>query len=368
MSSPQAAGASALLLSAAKQKNIELTPADAAHRADQHRATTSTDVQAHAQGSGLINIVDAWDAIQDGATAHDYTVKAPVDTAIDFALKTPGFGTGLYDREGGLKAGQKKSYDVVITRTTGPDRTVGTSWTGRTTTAPSSSLGSDDGHAAAEQAGHRQGRGQGPGRPACTARSCRSDDPKHRGHRQADPDDRRRRQDLAEARVHLLGVRLGAAQQHQVVLRDRARGRQDPRGRPRRSAPRAARRGSSPSTRTASPVDPTAPRSSATRTTTTRRTPAARTCARTPSRRRASGRSRSSRAVRRRCSTTRTSWTSPCSARPSTRRSRPLPEAKVGTPAAGRLEGHERLRRDRRQARGRLAGLGEGRPPDHRER
>ena len=32
-------------------------------------------------------------------------MKAPVDTAIDYALKTPGFGTGLYDREGGLKAG-----------------------------------------------------------------------------------------------------------------------------------------------------------------------------------------------------------------------------------------------------------------------
>ncbi|MGW0552745.1 S8 family serine peptidase [Streptomyces sp. NPDC002926] len=123
MSSPQAAGASALLLSAAKQRHIELTPAKL------RTALTSTahripGVQAHEQGSGLINIVDAWDAIEDGATAHEYGVKAPVDTAIDFALKTPGFGTGLYDREGGLKAGQKKSYDVTITRTTGPDRPV----------------------------------------------------------------------------------------------------------------------------------------------------------------------------------------------------------------------------------------------------
>lgn len=123
MSSPQAAGASALLLSAAKQRHIELTPAKL------RTALTSTahripGVQAHEQGSGLIDIVDAWDAIEDGATAHEYSVTAPVDTAIDFALKTPGFGTGLYDREGGLKAGQKKSYDVVITRTTGPDRPV----------------------------------------------------------------------------------------------------------------------------------------------------------------------------------------------------------------------------------------------------
>lgn len=121
MASPQAAGASALLLSAAKQKGIALTPATL------RTALTSTadhikGTQAYEEGAGLINIVDAWDAIEDGATAHDYTVKAPVDTALDQALKTPGFGTGLYDREGGLKAGQKKTYDITITRTSGPDK------------------------------------------------------------------------------------------------------------------------------------------------------------------------------------------------------------------------------------------------------
>ncbi|MEU6142458.1 S8 family serine peptidase [Streptomyces sp. NPDC047081] len=123
MASPQAAGASALLLSAAKQKHIELTPATL------RTALTSTakhikGVQAYEEGAGLIDIVDAWDSIRDGATAHDYTVKAPVDTAIDYALKTPGFGTGLYDREGGLKSGDKKTYDVTITRTSGSDKAV----------------------------------------------------------------------------------------------------------------------------------------------------------------------------------------------------------------------------------------------------
>ncbi|MFJ1971373.1 S8 family serine peptidase [Streptomyces sp. NPDC087903] len=118
MASPQAAGASALLLSAAKQKHIALTPATL------RTALTSTaghikGVQAYEEGAGLIDIPAAWDSIRHGATAHDFTVKAPVDTAIDFALKTPGFGTGLYDREGGLKAGQKKTYPVTITRTSG---------------------------------------------------------------------------------------------------------------------------------------------------------------------------------------------------------------------------------------------------------
>jgi hypothetical protein len=123
MASPQAAGASALLLSAAKRKGIELEPATL------RTALTSTadhikGVQAYEEGAGLINIVDAWDSIADGASAQDYTVKAPVDTAIDYALKTPGFGTGLYDREGGLKAGQKKTYDVTVTRTSGADKAI----------------------------------------------------------------------------------------------------------------------------------------------------------------------------------------------------------------------------------------------------
>ncbi|GAA4021478.1 MULTISPECIES: S8 family serine peptidase [Streptomyces] len=123
MASPQAAGASALLLSAAKAKKIDLAPATL------RTALTSTadhisGVQAYEEGAGLINIEDAWDSILDGATAHAYTVKAPVDTAIDQFLKTPGFGTGLYDREGGLKAGQKKTYDVTITRTSGADKAI----------------------------------------------------------------------------------------------------------------------------------------------------------------------------------------------------------------------------------------------------
>ncbi|WP_328831409.1 S8 family serine peptidase [Streptomyces sp. NBC_00252] len=123
MASPQAAGASALLLSAAKQKHLALTPATL------RTALTSTadhikGVQAYEEGAGLIDIVDAWKSIKDGATSHEYTVKAPVDTAIDYALKTPGFGTGLYDREGGLKAGAKKTYDITLTRTTGADKAV----------------------------------------------------------------------------------------------------------------------------------------------------------------------------------------------------------------------------------------------------
>lgn len=123
MASPQAAGASALLLSAAKQARLDLTPAKL------RTALTSTadhisGVQAYEEGAGLINVPDAWRAIREGATAHEYTVQAPVDTAIDQFLKTPGKGTGLYDREGGLKAGERRTYEITLTRTTGSDRAV----------------------------------------------------------------------------------------------------------------------------------------------------------------------------------------------------------------------------------------------------
>ncbi|MFF9980803.1 S8 family serine peptidase [Streptomyces erythrochromogenes] len=118
MASPQAAGASALLISAAKQHNIKLTPASL-RVALTSSAKKIDNVPAHAQGSGLIDVNGAWESIQGDAKANEFTVKAPVDTAIDQFLKTPGFGTGLYDREGGLKVGQKKVYNVVVTRTTG---------------------------------------------------------------------------------------------------------------------------------------------------------------------------------------------------------------------------------------------------------
>ncbi|MFJ9621773.1 S8 family serine peptidase [Streptomyces sp. NPDC101181] len=124
MASPQAAGAAALLLSAAKQRNLELPPADL-RTALTSSASHIKDVPAHVQGSGLIDINGAWKLItKKGSPAHEYRVKAPVDTAIDFALKDPGFGTGVYDREGGLKVGQTKVYEVTVTRTTGPDRNV----------------------------------------------------------------------------------------------------------------------------------------------------------------------------------------------------------------------------------------------------
>ncbi|MDT0446764.1 S8 family serine peptidase [Streptomyces johnsoniae] len=123
MSSPQVAGAAALLLSAAEQRGIELSAADL-----RTALTSSADpirgVQAHEQGAGLVDTEGAWRLITRGATAHGYTVEAPVDHDMAEFLATPGVGTGIYDRESAPAVGESERYEVTITRTTGPDRPV----------------------------------------------------------------------------------------------------------------------------------------------------------------------------------------------------------------------------------------------------
>ncbi|WP_149181413.1 S8 family serine peptidase [Streptomyces sp. TRM49041] len=123
MAAPQATGAMALMLSAAKQRGVDLTPAKL-RTAVVSQADHIRGVQAHEEGAGVLNVVDAWKEVLRGAHAHEYTVKAPVDTAIEQFLAEPGFGTGLYDREGGIEVGQRKIYEITVTRTTGADRPI----------------------------------------------------------------------------------------------------------------------------------------------------------------------------------------------------------------------------------------------------
>src|SRR5882757_4898715 len=119
MASPQATGAATLLLSAAKNRGLTVTPAQL------RTALTSTaknipGFQTTDEGAGLIAVGPAWDLLKHSATTDTYTVKAPVNTTLSSYLQTPGFGTGVYDREGGLTTGQSRTYDVTITRTSGP--------------------------------------------------------------------------------------------------------------------------------------------------------------------------------------------------------------------------------------------------------
>ncbi|WP_236061827.1 S8 family serine peptidase [Actinacidiphila acididurans] len=119
MASPQATGATALLLSAAKEHHLTVTPAQL------RPALTSTareipGFQTVDQGAGLVAVGRAWDLLKRGVSADTYTVKAPVNTVLSSFLQTPGYGTGVYDREGGLTAGGSRTYTVTVTRTGGP--------------------------------------------------------------------------------------------------------------------------------------------------------------------------------------------------------------------------------------------------------
>jgi hypothetical protein len=118
MASPQATGAAALLLSAAKAQHLAVAPAQL-RTALVSTATTIRGFQTVDQGAGLVAVGRAWDLLRRGVSSDTYTVKAPVNTALSAFLQTPGYGTGVYDREGGLKTGQQRTYTVTVTRTGG---------------------------------------------------------------------------------------------------------------------------------------------------------------------------------------------------------------------------------------------------------
>ena len=123
MSSPQATGGAALLLSAAKATSRDVSPT-ALRRAIYSSARWIEGVPAHGQGNGRFNVNGAWQLLRVGVDARTYTVDAPVCTPISDFLATPGRGTGVYNRctadAGGQKAGQAKTYQVKLTRTSGP--------------------------------------------------------------------------------------------------------------------------------------------------------------------------------------------------------------------------------------------------------
>lgn len=117
MASPQATGAAALLIGAARKSKVDITPAKL-RTALYDGARSIPGVAAHEQGNGLIDVTKAWDLLkQKGLANGTYVFDAPVCTPISDYLTTPGRGTGLYDRCGGAT---EKLTKVTVTRTSGP--------------------------------------------------------------------------------------------------------------------------------------------------------------------------------------------------------------------------------------------------------
>lgn len=127
MASPQAAGAAALLLSAARATDRGVTP-QMLRRALYSSAKPIKNVPTYGQGYGMVNVPNAWKLLRKGVQTRSYTSEAPVCTVLSDQLGTPNRGTGVHNRcaagEGGHRIGKKKTYRVKITRTSGPTGTI----------------------------------------------------------------------------------------------------------------------------------------------------------------------------------------------------------------------------------------------------
>jgi subtilisin family serine protease len=123
MASPQSAGAAALLLSAARATDRAVTPAQL-RKALYSTADFVKGLPAMAQGAGQVDVRGAWRQLRRQPSVRGYTVSAPVCTAISQFLAAPNRGSGVFNGcaagAGGQRAGEVRSYDITITRTSGP--------------------------------------------------------------------------------------------------------------------------------------------------------------------------------------------------------------------------------------------------------
>lgn len=146
MASPQAAGAAALLVSAAKQSSVQVQPAQL-----RQAINSSADYdgqfgnlnryKAFELGNGLMNVGAAWDVLKTNIKTTSITSSVAVNTVLSGFLKTPGVGQGIYDREG-VTAGQSYNRKYTFTRTSGSSTpvTYNLSWVGNDGTFSSANL------------------------------------------------------------------------------------------------------------------------------------------------------------------------------------------------------------------------------------
>jgi len=124
MAAPQAAGAAALLISAAKQQQAGMFWRPAQLRMAMNSTARYLDRYSAAdQGNGLIDVGKAWNLLRSNLKPVNITSKVAVHTLLSDFLAEPGFGPGIYDREG-VTVGQPYVRTYTFTRTSGPTRPV----------------------------------------------------------------------------------------------------------------------------------------------------------------------------------------------------------------------------------------------------
>lgn len=129
MASPQAAGAAALLVSAAQQAGYQHKPEQLRKAMNSSARYLTGRYQAYEQGNGLLRVAAAWDLLTTNAKTVDVRASVPVNTILSGFLATPGVGVGIYDREG-VAAGDSYTREYTFTRTNGGGgtKTYAVSW------------------------------------------------------------------------------------------------------------------------------------------------------------------------------------------------------------------------------------------------
>lgn len=118
---PTAAGAVALLISAARQAGVAVDPYRIKY-AVSRGARWVPHIAAYKQGNGVVSVAGAWDvltALDAGGLAVEIESRAPVKTPYSHLLATPHQGVGLYERSG-WRAGERGERAIVLTRRSGP--------------------------------------------------------------------------------------------------------------------------------------------------------------------------------------------------------------------------------------------------------
>jgi hypothetical protein len=119
MAAPQATGAAALLISAARQAGAQFKP-DQLRQAirSSTRLLDPTRLGVYRQGNGILQTEAAWNLLKTNISTDEFVARVPVNTVLSGFLAEPGIGVGIYDREG-VVAGQSYTRTYKITRTKG---------------------------------------------------------------------------------------------------------------------------------------------------------------------------------------------------------------------------------------------------------
>ncbi len=119
-STPIAAGAAALLISAAKQNGVKYD-ADRLRWAIMSSARYLQNYKAHEQGAGCFQVGAAWEALKNAPDIIEIVSRAPVLAALSQYLDEPNRGVGIFEREG-WSLGQSGQRSIVLTRISGESK------------------------------------------------------------------------------------------------------------------------------------------------------------------------------------------------------------------------------------------------------